>query len=248
MPKLGQDLEQFNSVKSNYGFSGVSMNKLTSDKYTIVTLAVDKSGSVSHFNDEINKAVANVVESCRMSPMCDNLLLRVVEFDSVIEEFHGFKLLMDCNVSDYNSSNMMKPRGMTALYDVVLNSVESMNLYGKTLTDQDYKVNSLLVVVTDGDDNTSKMTPRKIKEEIDRGVTGEVVESLNTILVGVNVGDPNVSSKLNSFQQSVGFQQYVELKDATPKTLAKLAQFISKSISSTSQALGSGGPSQSLTF
>jgi hypothetical protein len=38
------------------------------------------------------------------------------------------------------------------------------------------------------------------------------------------------------------------LKDASAKSLARLAAFISKSVSSQSQSLGSGGPSQAQTF
>ena len=50
------------------------------------------------------------------------------------------------------------------------------------------------------------------------------------------------------FKHEAGFQQFVSIKKATEKELAKLGGFISKSISSQSQALGSGGVSQSLTF
>jgi hypothetical protein len=69
-----------------------------------------------------------------------------------------------------------------------------------------------------------------------------------TILVGVNVNDPQVSQCLKDLKDQAGFTQYVELKDATASSLAKLADFVSKSISAQSQALGTGGPSQSLAF
>ena len=45
-----------------------------------------------------------------------------------------------------------------------------------------------------------------------------------------------------------GFTQYVAIADANATTIAKLGDFVSRSISSQSQALGTGGPSQSLTF
>ena len=76
----------------------------------------------------------------------------------------------------------------------------------------------------------------------------EALESILSILVGVNVNDPSVSQWLKALHQNAGFTQYVELGDAKAATLAKLADFISRSISAQSQALGTGGPSQSLSF
>jgi len=65
--------------------------------------------------------------------------------------------------------------------------------------------------------------------------------------VGVGV-DSGTSQELENFKNEVGFTQYIELKNADAKTLAKLAKFVSSSISSQSSALGTGGPSQSLNF
>lgn len=71
--------------------------------------------------------------------------------------------------------------------------------------------------------------------------------SFNTVLVGVG-NDPAIQSLLKQFKDEAGLDQYVNMGDATPNNLAKLAAFVSKSISSTSQALGTGSPSQPLTF
>lgn len=251
MPKLdlNSGLEKQKTVASHYGFSAVSLNKLTgTDQYTLVTIAVDKSGSVDSFQDEINKTIQTVVESCRHSPRADNLLLRVVEFDTRQEELHGFKLLLDCNVGDYVAANMARLGGGTALFDTTLNCVESAIKYGKDLTDQDYSVNGLVVIITDGDDNSSKTTPKFIKDELANAKKTESLESLLTILVGVNVSNPQLKQYLENFKNDAGLDSYINLEDVSAKKLAKLAQFISKSISSTSQALGSGGPSKLLTF
>jgi hypothetical protein len=50
------------------------------------------------------------------------------------------------------------------------------------------------------------------------------------------------------FHQEAGFTQYVELDNADTKTLARLAEIVSRSISAQSQALGTGGASQPLVF
>ena len=75
------------------------------------------------------------------------------------------------------------------------------------------------------------------------------MESLISILVGLDVQSACIAQYLDEFYWQVGFTQYVKLEDADPRTLAKLADFISKSILSQSQTLGTGGTqSNHLTF
>ena len=246
---LNQGLEAFTNTASSFGFSAVSLNSLTgTDQYTLVTIAVDKSGSVSSYVNDINKVIASVVEACRKSPRADNLLLRVVEFDHRQSELHGFKQLMDCNVGDYVQSNMANLGGSTALFDTTLNAIESAVKYGKQLVSQDYAANAIVVIVTDGDDNASKVSPKFIKDELANAKKSESVESVLAILVGVNSTN-TLDAYLDSFKTSAGFDQYVGIPDASPNKLARLAQFISKSVSSQSQSLVNGtGKSQTLTF
>lgn len=68
-----------------------------------------------------------------------------------------------------------------------------------------------------------------------------------TILIGIN-DDPTVQDGLEKHAKEVGFTQYIKAGNASKDTLSKIAGFVSESISSQSQALGSGGPSQSLAF
>ena len=53
---------------------------------------------------------------------------------------------------------------------------------------------------------------------------------------------------MQDFKTDVGFTQYVEIANADAKTLSKLADFVSRSISAQSKSLGAGGGSASLTF
>ena len=120
------------------------------------------------------------------------------------------------------------------------------NAYARMLSDQDFSVNGLVVVVTDGDDNCSHYTPSDVAAEVVHGVQHEWLESLNVILVGVNAS--LYSGPLQAFKNDAGLTQYVDAGDATPQKLAQLAQFVSRSISAQSQSLGTGGASQALVF
>ena len=67
------------------------------------------------------------------------------------------------------------------------------------------------------------------------------------VLVGIT-GNQLTVAKLQGFQQAVGIAQFVDVGGVTPGKLAKLAQFVSQSISSTSAALGTGQGSKPISF
>lgn len=248
MPKFNDDqLEQHQLNTGHYGYSGAKMDDLMeATEYTVVTIVLDESGSTSGFSKGLEECVATIVKSCRSSPRADNLLLRVVCFGTKMREFHGFKLLSQCNPDDYNGC--YTNGGSTLLFDSVENATLSSKDYADKLSKSDFLVNGIIFVLTDGDDTHSKSTIADVKKAFDGCVSSESMESLVTVLVGVNVKTSYVANYLDNFSKGAGFTQYVELDNANEKTLAKLANFVSQSISSQSQSLGTGGPSQSLTF
>lgn len=248
MPKLDNDnLEQHTLPTGSYGYSAVSLNELGATEYTIVTIVQDTSSSVQGFKPEMEKAIAEIVKACRFSPRADNLLIRLTTFNSNMDEIHGFKLLSECNQDDY--LDCLNVGGMTALFDATENAITATTDYAKTLTENDFDVNGIIIVLTDGWDNVSKLGPANVKASIEKVMKAESVESLVTILIGVGTNyDPSISDALNNFKDEAGLTQYVEIADASAKTLAKLAEFVSQSISAQSISLGTGGPSQPLSL
>lgn len=231
----------------NFKFSTTKLEDLGADSYTLATIVIDLSGSTSPYIKDMEKALKEIINACLSAPRADNLLVRLLVFSDDVQEIHGFKLLSSINVDDY--TNVLKPGGMTALYDACENSIRATNIEGRRLLDKDYAVNGYFIVITDGADNRSVVNMSSVKKALDEAVTGENMESMFSILVEVNPnGDASLQRYLDDFFNSVGFTQKEVLKDLTAKGFAKLANFISKSISSQSQAIGSGGPSQKLTF
>lgn len=241
--KMFDDTNMAVAVVQGFGFSAVRPDTLGATEYTLATLVLDKTGSVHSFSNDLFKVKQTVVEACRKSPRADFLLLRVVEFNAQVEEVHGFTPLGQIDPKNYE---VPRCQGMTALTDATFAAVSATRAYAKTLADQDYLTNALIIIATDGEDNASRMRTADIKREIDSALTGEVLESLRTVLVGVNAGA--CESSLKAFQAEVGIDQYVDANDVTPQGLARLADFVSRSISAQSQSLGTGGPSQALVF
>lgn len=245
MPKLIDNNMEVINTNSNYGFSAVKMDQLGASEYTLVTLVLDRSGSLAGKERDLEKMMIEALKSCKKSPRAENLMVRTLLFNDREDELHGFRLLNSIDEKEYD--NIIITGGMTKLFDSTHHAIESTLGYSKILTSQDYVANGIIFIITDGCDNDSKYTPNSIKTLIDGSKKSEVIESINTVLIGMT-GDAHVNNNLQIFAKDAEITQYVDMGDVTTSKLAKLASFISQSISSTSQALGTGGPSASLTF
>jgi uncharacterized protein YegL len=243
MPRLGDDMET-HKVGGNFTFSGARIANLGATEYTLATAAVDVTGSLGGHEAALRDMLVAVAQSCQKSPRSDNLLLRVVLFNSVIgvSEVHGFKPLNEVDPSAYPT---LTTGGMTPLYDATFNAVGATNAYGTQLNDKDFLANAVTFIVTDGLDNDSTATPKMIAAEVERAVKDEKLESHVTILIGMT-SDPSAAAALDRFCQEGNLTQFIDAGGVTKGKLAKLAAFVSQSISSTSQALGTGGPSQNI--
>lgn len=250
MSLLSKNLADLNAG-SGYKFSATKINDLGASEYTLASIVMDASYSVEPFATQLEAALKTVFKACDKSPRKDNLMLRVTQFATHITELHGFKLLNTIQEKDYD--NILQVGGSTALFEAVDEALQATGTYGKQLTDQEFLVNGIVVVVTDGENNTGKINTGDvardaavIKKTLQNVRHAENLESLLLILVGVTNDDVNLNFYLQTVNDEGGFDQYVSIGTATPGKIAKLAQFISQSISSTSSALGSGAASTPL--
>lgn len=248
MPRmLAEDMNSHALPTGSFGFSAVKVEKLGATQYTLVTIVLDESGSVEGFQNEMENAIWSAVGACQRSPQAENVLLRVVAFSTTLREIHGFRPLAGLSRADYDGS--VTPTAATALHEAIIAAYDATAEYAKQLAAQDYEANAVLFFVTDGLNNRPPEKPASVREGHRRAAKTEALGTITSVLVGVNdqatethegqvqkIGD--VLAKL---QREAGMTQYVGLPDASLKTLAKLAQFVSKSISSASKALTTGG-------
>ncbi|MDE3059546.1 MAG: hypothetical protein KGJ06_00875 [Pseudomonadota bacterium] len=256
MPRLVDDnMEQHRIAGGNFGFTGARIDHLGATEYTLVDIDVDVTGSVCDFADELRKMLVTAVTACKKSPRSDNLLVRVALFSTSlgIRELHGFKPLSEINPDDYPQFD---PCGGTNLFDANYTGIGALVDYGSQLATNDFLVNAIHFGITDGDNNSSLATPRMIAQKVAEARKGEKLESILTILIGINadgMADPygpnagkTISQLLEEYKADAELDRYINAGDATPGKLAKLAAFVSRSVSSQSQALGTGGPSQQI--
>jgi len=245
MPRIANNTEmETGNIGSGFSYKGARIENLGATEYTLVTIALDVTGSTEKFAAELRLALITAVESCQKSPRSDNLLLRVITFSTSVggvNELHGFKPLSEI---DPNAYPQFAPDGMTPLYDAVYSSVGAMVEYGQKLVENDFLCNGIAFIITDGYDNRSSTTPKMIREKIIDARQGEKLESLVTVLIGINAKE--YRDYLNRLQSDAGLDQFIDAGEATKGKLAKLAEFVTQSVSSQSQAVGTGGPSQNI--
>lgn len=242
MPKFVDMQENINIVGSNnsFKFSGASIDKLGADKYTLAAITVDVSGSVISYRKQIEDAIQSVIESCKK---CPNLMVRTTTFNADIKEIHGFINIEDTDSKDYK----INPCGGTNLFGATYDAVGSVITYAKMLSDQDFGVNGISFVITDGEDNYGTIAPAKIKELKDSPIVSEDMQSFISILIGVGT-QGSTSLYLDNFKNDAGFDQFINIADTGKDSLAKLANFVSRSISQQSKSLQTGAGSTTFTF
>lgn len=230
-----------------FTYTAVSMDALAEEgasEETLVTLIWDKSGSTTGWDDISTECLKQVIRGCDRCPRKDYLLVRLVVFDSKQCEVHGYKPLRLCldDVNQGKYDNLLNPGGSTALYDVTIDGIDAAVDFAQKLDKHDYDTNGIIVVLTDGEDMCSTYDVPHVKAAFQRAVQSETLESLQSILIAINPA--GCATALQKFSKDGGFTKYVEFTDLDEDGFAKLADWISESVSSQSQALGTGGPSQ----
>lgn len=236
------------AIGSGFNFTGADIDELGASEYTLVTIALDETGSIRGFEQQIRDMLIAAVKACASSPRSANLMARVIRFGSQyqngVDEIHGFQTLAEIDTNAYPN---LRGGGMTPLCDAVYSGVGAMNAYAKNLQDMDFDVNGITFVVTDGGENDSTATMKMVKQALEDSQKSEIMESHVSVLVGIDTGYSNVQDVLDTFKDEAGMTQFIWAGEATKGKLAKLAEFVSQSVSSTSQALGTGGPSRKIS-
>lgn len=226
-----------------FQFSGATMDKLSelSSEFTLVTLAVDVSYSVESVIGELQHMVREVITVAKKDPNSDKILIRLLTFSNDVTEVLGFKPSNEIDVNDINLS----VTGSTALYQAVEDGVRATESYAKVLYDQDFIVNSLIITLTDGYENCSRTsTELTVKKAFDDlRAKREELESMISVIIGTPM-----NTAVEDFAKNVGITESIDAGDFDVGVIKRIGNFVSKSISAQSKAIGSGGPSQVISF
>lgn len=251
MPILSQDtdLTQFNL--GTFGFTATTQD-LESAGYTLADLVIDLSGSVQSFLPNIEAAVLGAIKILQNDPKKDSILIRITTFSSDITEVMGYKPVLSFDPSSLKG--IFKAGGYTALFDAIISGAEAAANYGQELRKGDYDSNGILIVITDGENNSGRYRASVGSPDYDSQVElvsqalkmphrKECLESYISVLVAVKL-DSATESRLRTFHTQAGFTHpFISTDD-----IDSLKVSISSAISSQSAFQGTGGPSTKITF
>ncbi len=238
---------------TSFGFSGIDPDDITNleDEYTLVSIAEDVSPSTGALRGAMAAGMKTTILACKKDPRSQKLMVHATKFGSRIQETHGFMPVNDIDENAYTPSATIG--GSTCLYDAIYNAISACGKYAEVLDkSKDIGSNAIVFIFTDGMDNSSSIGPQTILDKLEEIKMKEVLESIKIIILGFN--DPKsgyqstVATYLQKLVDELKLDQYVDIGSMTPEKAAKVFGFVSQSISSQSQHLGTGGPSQNLSF
>jgi uncharacterized protein YegL len=206
------------------GCVGAQVDDLNTDDVTLLVLVLDMSGSMSGVSQDVIDGYNTMLETMRTSPAADSILVSTWVFDTAPELLHGYtpiETAPDLTRADY------APRGQTALYDATLNAFTGIVGYGQDLRNSGIRTRAIIVVFSDGADNSSKNHVGDV-----RRVTEDLIAQEIYLPVFVGYGDESLFRKVAA---DMGFQTILTAAH-TPADIRRSMGMVSMSVVQVSQS------------
>ena len=209
-------------VDFNLSFNNFDPNDIQVDQTINAVFVVDISPSIASYVQHLNDAFSDFVGSMQRSHVADRLMVSVIEFSEKVRIKSGFQPISQV------SKHTFTPTGSgTALYDATMQGLKIAINYRQNLEASGVNAKTLIFVITDGEDNSSTLSPKFVKAEIDSILAEERnVFSFTSVLFGVGS-----AASFEKAQKNMGIQHLAKV-GVSGEEIKKMIGFISQSISS----------------
>jgi uncharacterized protein with von Willebrand factor type A (vWA) domain len=136
-----------------------SIEEIDSEEVHLVCVAVDASGSMSPYVEDMKKCLADFKGALTASKEENKILLARATF-SDITDISGYKPIKDFDGS-YSAA------GGTTLYDVIVESATKLTEYMDHLKSQGMRCRAVIAVFSDGEDTCSRKSAAKARQAIE---------------------------------------------------------------------------------
>lgn len=225
----------FNDINFNLDFGNFNPEEIETDETINAVFVVDTSHSITSYVNQLNNAFNDFVETMQRSHIADKLFVSIIEFNNKIHVNSGFQPIANIKQTDFSQ----KLGGTTSLYDATLSGLKNAIEYRENLENSGVETKTLLFVITDGEDNSSKNPPHLVKQMIDKLNADErSAYSFTSILFGVGQ-----NAHFEKAKKAMGIEHLAKVGTSGDE-MKKMIGFISQSISS----ISGGGPAPTPDF
>ncbi|WP_154658354.1 vWA domain-containing protein [Eisenibacter elegans] len=216
-------MSQFDSMDFNLSFNNFDPADIQVDETINAVFAIDVSPSIQAYVKDLNHAFNDFTETMQKSHVADQLMVSMVEFSEKVQVKSGFQPIKQIPKMQF------KPQGHgTALHDAVKLGLEMALDYRQNLEASGVMAKTLVFVITDGMDNSSRFSAAQVKQALGDILAKESnAFSFTTILFGVGN-----AAQFEQAQQAMGLQHLAKVGTSGAE-IRKMINFISQSISNT---------------
>ena len=133
-----------------------SVEDIDSENINLMFLGIDKSGSMSVFQEDMKHCLNEFKNALGSAKEADEILVARADFEDRIT-IGGYK-----KISEFDTA--FQAGGCTAMYDAVTGGTEKLRKYRKFLKDQGVRVKAVFAVFSDGQDNSSRSSFAQAKD------------------------------------------------------------------------------------
>lgn len=214
-------MSDFDAVDFNLNFNNFNPDEIQVDETINAVFAVDISPSIISYVKDLNHAFNDFTATMQKSHVAEQLMVSIVEFNDKVQVKSGFQPIKQIPTMDFQPSGTG-----TALYQATHQSLEMAINYRENLEASGVTAKTLIFVITDGLDNSSKVNAQQVKTKLEDILSKEQnAFSFTTILFGVG----NAQGFENA-QKNMGLQHLAKVGN-TGAEIRKMINFISQSIS-----------------
>lgn len=210
-------------AQTGLGCVGAQVDDLNTDDVTLLVMILDQSSSMASVRQDVIDAFNEMTRALADSKAADSILLSAWTFDTDPKLLFGYTPID--SVKDLDNKTY-RPSGATALYDAVMDGFTGIVAYGQELRNNGIRTRSIIVVITDGGDNSSGHTASAVKTVADDLLRQEIYT-----LAFVGLGN---ESHFSDIAQKMGFPNVLTTAN-TPSEIRRTLNMISGSVIRTSQ-------------
>ena len=199
------------------GSSGRDVGSLPGEDVILVTLILDKSGSMQSEATTVRECYTGMVTTLQELAGQANIQISTWTFDGHKKLMYGFLPVEEVpQVINY------RPDGSTALYDTVLTALSSQVLYTQEVWSKNKGTKNIVIVLSDGEDCASVKDENGAKT---RELAHNLIEQGDYILAYVAFG----CSSGHELARRVGFNEVIST-GKTSEDIARIFRMIAESV------------------